>query len=122
MSGFQFLLDENVDPALQRALARQEPNIIVWHIGDPGAPPRGTLDPGILVWCEGNGFSLVTNNRVSMPNHLRDHLMAGHRIPGIFTLDEEMTIGATVEELVLLWAAAHPEEYADQINFLPITY
>jgi len=121
MTRFQFLLDEHVGARFQKALLRQQPEMVVWRLGDPGAPPRGTLDPEILFWCERDGFSLVTNNRASMPVHLRDHLAAGHHVPGIFTLNDDMSMGETVEELIVLWIAADPEEYADQLHYLPVS-
>jgi hypothetical protein len=121
MNQFQFLLDEHVGARLQRALLRRQREMVVWRIGDAGAPPRGSLDPQILLWCERNDFALVTNNRASMPIHLSEHLAAGHHVPGIFTLNDDMSIGETVEELLLLWTAANPQEYADQLNYLPVS-
>ncbi|MBI4672142.1 MAG: DUF5615 family PIN-like protein [Chloroflexi bacterium] len=113
-------MDEHVGKSLSKGLRARYPEIVVWRIGDPTAPPIGTLDPEILIWCEARGFSLVTNNRDSMPDHLRDHLAAGRHIPGIFTISPSMSIGETIEELALIWGAALPDEYADQINYLPL--
>jgi uncharacterized protein DUF5615 len=121
MSEIKYLLDEHVNPRLRKALKQLAPDIVVWRIGDPGTPHLGTLDPEILLWCEDCSFSLVTNNRVSMPVHLQDHLDAGHHVPGIFTLNLNMTIGETAEELVLIWGASEAEEYIDQINYLPLS-
>ncbi len=120
MTSQQFLLDENVNPRLRKALKRRSPDMVVWQVGDVGTPPKGTLDPDILQWCEKNGFSLVTNNRASMPVHLQEHLLAGHSMFGIFILHDKMSMGDTVEELTLIWEAATLEEYANLINFLPI--
>ena len=86
MSEIRYLLDENVNPILRSALLRENPNLIVWQIGLPGAPAFGTLDPEILIWCEDNEFVLVTNNRKSMPVHLKDHLKENRRATGIFIL------------------------------------
>lgn len=83
----QYLLDENIGESLRKGLHAQYPDIVVWRIGDPAAPPIGTPDPDILLWCEANGFTLVTNNRGSMPGHLRVHLEAGRHFPGMFTLN-----------------------------------
>jgi len=33
-----------------------------------------------------------------------------------------MSIGETIEELVLIWAATDPDEYQDRITFLPVNY
>lgn len=83
MMSLQYLLDENVDPLYGTQLLRSAPELRVWAVGDPSAPPKGTLDPEILLWCEEWDFTLVTNNRHSMPLHLADHLAAGRHIPGI---------------------------------------
>ena len=83
MSRLRYLLDENVASLFRIELVRREPAVVVWKIGDPGLPPRGTLDPEILRWCEEQDFLLVTNNRKSMPEHLAAHLDAGRHVPGI---------------------------------------
>jgi hypothetical protein len=112
----KYLLDENVGESLRLGLHRRYPDMVVWHIGDPTAPPIGTLDPDILLWCEANDFTLVTNNRGSMP----DHLAAGHHFPGMFTMNPKMSLGDTIEELALVWGASKPDEYADNIIYLPL--
>jgi hypothetical protein len=121
MKSICYLLDENVDPQLRAAMHRQHSEMVIWIIGDPGAPVRGTLDPQVLMWCEANDFSLVTNNRTSMPRHLHDHLDAGRHVPGIFTLSPDMPFGETVDELILIWEVSDPADYLDQIIYLPVT-
>jgi hypothetical protein len=120
MSIIKFLLDENVDPRLLKALRRRAPEMVVWPIGAPGTPALQTLDPEILIWCETHGFSLVTNNRTSMPVHLQDHLAAARHVPGIFILNPNMPMGQTVDELVLIWGASEPDEYYDLLHHLPL--
>ena len=65
-------MDENVNPIYKAQLLKDFADLTVWAVGDAGCPTKGTLDPEILVWCEANGFILVTNNRVSMLVHLSD--------------------------------------------------
>jgi len=121
MSPIKYLLDENVDRAIRAGLHRHWPDMVVWIIGDPDAPQRGTHDPDILLWCEANNFTLVTNNRASMPDHLRSHIAAGRHIPGIFILNPSMTVGETIDELALIWGASEADEYIDLLRFLPIS-
>jgi hypothetical protein len=121
MSAIHYLLDENVDPLYRRALLHREPALIVWRVGDVGAPGLHALDPQILVWCEDNSFILVTNNRHSMQTHINAHLVRGGHVPGILVLNHDMTVGETVDELVLIWSASHLEEYQDRIVYLPIS-
>jgi hypothetical protein len=116
-----YLLDENVDLSCRTQLLRHQPELIVWAIGDPGAPARETPDPEILCWCEEHRFVLVTNNRRSMPRHLADHLAQGRHVPGIFVLNPEMGIGETIDELVLIAGASFNDEYQDRISYLPLT-
>ena len=121
MSSVRYLLDEHIDPRLRTQLIRQAPDPVVWIIGDPGAPKRGTLDADILLWCEANGFTLVTSNRRSMPVHLQAHLAAGRHVPGILVLPPDMTMGTVLEQLLLIWGASESEEYQDLLLYLPLT-
>ncbi len=116
----QYLFDEHVPRALAEALRRWDPELVVWSIGEPGVPPRGTADPDILIWCETHGFVLVTDNRKSMPGHLAAHVGAGRHVLGIFILSHKLGMGDTVAEL---WVAAYASlegEYRDQIRHLPL--
>ncbi len=121
MSTIRYLLDENVDDLYQVQLLKREPTMVVVKVGVPGAPHKGTLDPAVLDYCERNSLILVTKNRRSMPSHLQEHLAQGRHVPGIFVMDPAMTIGETIEELLLIWAASDEEEYHDQLFFFPIT-
>ncbi|MDI6768460.1 MAG: DUF5615 family PIN-like protein [Anaerolineales bacterium] len=121
MSAIRFLLDENVDPLYRSELLRHEPSLIVWRVGDISAPPDSTLDPDILVWCEERSFLLVTNNRKSMPPHLKNHLAQGRHVPGILVMNPKMSVGEMIEELLLIWGASEEKEYHDHISFLPVS-
>lgn len=105
----------------RRAVRRAAPQITVWCVGDAGAPALGAKDPEILRWCEAYNFILVTDNRRSMPVHLRDHLAAGGHIAGIFVLRPDLTMGAIVDELSLIREASLPDEYRDRICYLPLS-
>lgn len=122
MSARKYLLDEHVSPRLQKALQRHSPDMVVWRIGDPGAPLLHSPDPEILIWCEEHSFSLVTNNRASMPVHLREHLAIGRHIPAIFILNPNLDMGQTIDELILISVASESDEYADQLNYLPLSW
>lgn len=48
----RFLLDEHVNPAIQRQLHRLSREIEVRCIGEPDAPAKGTSDADVLIWAE----------------------------------------------------------------------
>lgn len=116
----KLLLDENVNLLYQTQFLQRNPELVMWAIGTPGAPPKSTLDPEILCWCEENNFLLVTNNRKSMPVHLADHIAEGRHVPGILILSANLSIGETLDELTLIARAAFDDEYQDQIVNLPL--
>jgi hypothetical protein len=116
-----FLLDEHFPPWWRRALLRLAPTLTIWRVGDHGVPPRGTLDPQILEWCEQHDFLLITKNRRSMPIHLADHLSAGRHVPGILLMPRIMTMHELVSDLLLVEGASFPDDYRDKIVPLPLT-
>jgi len=56
-----------------------------------------------------------------MPIHLKDHAAQNRHIPGIITLNPDMSIGETIEELILIAEAILEGEYQDRIVYLPVT-
>jgi hypothetical protein len=116
----QYLLDENLPPLYREQLLRLQADLTVWMVGDPGVPPKSTLDPEILIRCEQNQFILVTNNRTSMPVHLAEHLSQKCHIPGIFVLRPKATIKAILEDLVLIAQVGIPQDYQDRITHIPL--
>ena len=115
-----FLLDEHVPKAIARGLYYREAEVQVFIMSGPGAPPIGTPDPDLLRWIEDHNCFLVTNNRSSMPTHLRDHLAAGRHVAGILVVPRRLSLGDVIDDLHLIWAASRPDEYQDQMVFLPL--
>ena len=106
----QYLIDENISPVYPKQIRCREPSIIIKVVGEPETPPKGTLDPEILDWCEENNFVLITNNRTSMPVHLSDHLAKNRHVPGIFILNPNLSVGENLEELILAALASEVDE------------
>ena len=115
----RFLLDENVELAVQRQLRRRSLTIEVLAVGDLGAPPLRSADPAILQWVESSGHILVTWDRRTMPGHIADHYNAGGGLPGVLLIRHGATLGEIVESLYLIWSAAEGEEYQDIIQYIP---
>jgi hypothetical protein len=121
MSEICLLLDEHVPLVIQMQLTRMMEGLRVYAIGDHFAPQRGASDPEILLWLETHDCLLVTNNRSTMPVHLRQHLAAGHHVPGIIQLPKRLrATGKILADLVLLCSASKPGEFMDQIVYLPL--
>jgi hypothetical protein len=120
MTEIRLLLDENVDPLYRAELLKREPALVVWIVGDPGAPAKGTPDTEILRWCEDQAFLLVTNNRKTMPRHLKEHLANGSHVPGIIELGADISFSETVDELLLICLASQLDDHQDLIIYVPL--
>jgi hypothetical protein len=118
---FSFLLDEQLPKWWRRKLIRRQPHLSIWRVGQPPSPALGSPDPIVLEWCETHNAFLVTNNRKSMPGHLADHMTRGRHVPGIFVVDPAWDIAELAEELSLIEGASFPDEFRDQIQYLPLT-
>ena len=119
MSKPRFLFDECTDPDLIAALRRREPTIDIIRVNDPGAPPSGTLDPDLLLAAEALGRVLVTNDKRTMPGHLRSHYQAGHHTAGVIMLRQRFPMGRYVQEILDEWTNTTADEWIDRIVVLP---
>ena len=95
---------EHIAPLYRTQLLRQATDLVVRMIGDPDAPPKGTLDPEILIWCD-----------------LADHLAEGRHIPGIFIIDPSKNIGEILTELIIIASASFINEYQYRFEYLPLS-
>jgi hypothetical protein len=74
----------------------------------------------ILRWCETNNFVLVTNNRKTMAGELTKHVAQGGHVPGIFMVNPGANVREVAEDLSLIEGASFPNEFQDQIRYLPL--
>lgn len=120
MTTIGFLLDEHIPLVIRERLKQSVPVMRVFVIGDDDAPSKGTPDSDLLTWIAMHNCLLVTNNRSTMPVHLREHLADGLHIPGIAQLPRRMNVGAILNDLLLIWELGQPDEFRDQIIYLPL--
>jgi hypothetical protein len=120
MSTVRFLVDEPVAAALAKATRQREPAIDLLAVDEPNAPPKGTKDPELLVWCEAHRFLLVTIDRNTMPIHIDVHLKGGHHTWGVLQMRDGFAIPRYVDDLLLIWSASTAEEWFDKDDWLPL--
>jgi hypothetical protein len=118
-----FVLDEHLRGPLWQAIQRHNQSgglpIDAVRVGDSADLPLGTRDPEILQWAERHGRILVSLDRHTMPNHLKNHLLLGRHSPGVLLVDASCTMSAIVSALELAAHAGNPIDYADQTSYVP---
>jgi hypothetical protein len=120
LSRIRYLLDEDTPHTIRDQLLRRQPTMDVLAVGDDVAPAFGTPDPVVLRWIEHEGYILVSRNRRTLSQHLREHLQAGGHVPGIILPRRQSSFREILDDLILIWEAGHPEEYRDRIQYLPL--
>jgi len=118
-----YLLDENLPSSLWRAIRRR--NIVAQHpldavrVGEPDDLPFRSDDEALLRWAESADRILVTLDKNTMPGHLSSHLASGRHCPGVFMLRPGCSIPMVIDFLELASEASTPDEWCDQIAFVP---
>lgn len=119
----RFLLDEHLRGGLWRAILRHNTRspfpLHAVRVGDPPDLPSGTDDPIILHWAEREGRILLSRDEDTMPGFFHQHLQAGHHSPGLFLLDASAGYGALLSFLEVAAYAGHPDDFSDQIWYIP---
>ena len=117
------LLDEHwrgpLWTAIQRHNLSSELLLDVVRVGDRADLPLGMLDGDLLLWAERETRLLVTEDKRTMPQHLAEHLAAGHHSPGVFVVRMGFSRTEILEALVLVAHAGNPSDYADVVTILP---
>ncbi|MHB1422310.1 MAG: DUF5615 family PIN-like protein [Gemmataceae bacterium] len=119
MSAVCYLCDENVPEQLMDALIKREPAIEISIVGQEMTPPKGTLDPEVLLFAEKANLGLIALDKKSMAGHVDKHLASGHHTWGVFNLRRDFPILRYVENLILIWPASDAEYWRDRMEWLP---
>ena len=118
-----YLIDEHLRGAFREALFREGVSkgfvLDLLQVGDEGAPPTGTQDPDLLVWCNQVDRIMVSYDRNTMPEHFAALLATGGTSSGLFLIRPGVQWQDILAELVLRAVASLPDEYREQIIYIP---
>ena len=79
-----------------------------------------TPDPDILEWAATEGRILLTHDRDTMPFFAYDRIGTGLEMPGVFLVNDLMTIGQAIDEILLAVDCFTPEECENFVRFFPL--
>lgn len=121
MSLCRFLVDECVPSALTRGLRRRLPDVSVLQVGDPESPAKGASDPDLLAFCEDQRRLLITADRSTMADHVRQHLGEGRHTWGVLMIGPNASLGQILDDLCLVYEATDDTEWVDVLYYLPLS-
>ena len=113
----RFQADADLRQVLVAAVRRREPAIDFQTANE--ARLAGLEDPAVLSLSARERRILVTHDWKTMPGHFARFIASGTS-PGVLIAPQSLSLGETVEELLLIWALTEPKEWADRICRLPL--
>ncbi|SRR6266851_8709070 len=99
-------------------LRRRQPALDLVRVQDVGLGP--TPDAVILEWAAQQGRVVVSVDKKTLAVDAWDRVAHGLPMPGVAILRILLTIGQAVNELELIALAGSPDDFRDQVIYLPI--
>jgi hypothetical protein len=109
--------DADVHGEILRGLLRREPDLDL--LRSPDVLPDGTADPDVLAWAAAENRVLLTNDRNTMIGFAIERLTAGDPLPGVIVTNNRQSIGAAIDDILLIAECMPEDEIRDQIVYLP---
>lgn len=110
--------DEDFNNDIVRGLRRRMPSIDLVRVQDAGL--RSADDPTVLLWAAQSGRVLLTHDVTTMTAHAYDRIRLGLSMPGVFEVSRKMSIGAAIEEILLIAECSLEGEWEGQVRYLPL--
>jgi len=110
--------DADVHGEIIRGLRRPLPEIDLARAQD--ALPVGVPDSAVLDWTTSENWVLITNDRNTMVGTLYERALSGEALIGIIVTTNEQSIGAAIDDILLIAEYMPEEEIRNQVVvFLP---
>jgi predicted nuclease of predicted toxin-antitoxin system len=104
----RFLADACLTHHIVSGCLRREPAMDFKSAGS--ARLQGKSDAEVLAFAAQDGRILVTSDIRTMPRHFSAFLQEGKHSPGVILIPQAVPNAAAIEALILVWAAAEPDE------------
>ena len=114
----RFLADENFNGKLLVALRARLIELDVIRVQDTDR--IGVPDPELLQWAATQQRILLTHDVLTLAGNAFNRVRGGLPMPGIIEVRITQSIGATIDELILLIEASRPEEFENQVRYIPL--
>lgn len=113
----RFQADADLNQIVVAATARREPGVDFRTALAAGL--ANLNDQEVLAAAAREGRLLVSHDQRTMPRHFAQFI-ASQTSPGLLVVPQHLSVGAVVEDLLLVWLATEAEEWLNRICFLPL--
>ncbi|MDX1967806.1 MAG: DUF5615 family PIN-like protein [Planctomycetaceae bacterium] len=111
--------DADVRGDVVRGLRRRQPAVDLVRVQD--ALPDGAPDSEVLAWAVAAGRVLITNDRNTMVDCVREFTATGPAVPGLIVTTIQQSVGSTIDDIHLIAEFMSEEEVRTRVViFLPL--
>lgn len=114
----KLLADENLDGDIIRGLFRHRPGIDLVRVQDIGL--SGADDPTVLEWAATESRIVITHDIRTMPVFAYARVRQAIPMPGIFIVNQSLSVRAALENILVLVDASATGEWEHQVVYLPL--
>jgi predicted nuclease of predicted toxin-antitoxin system len=114
----RLLSDENFNGDIVRGLMLRCPALDLSRVQDVGL--EEVDDPTILAWAAANNRILLTHDRATMPDFAYARVITGQPMPGVFVVNDRISIRQAIDELLLIEACSEQAEWSSLVIYLPL--
>ena len=105
--------DENFNARILAGLIRRLATVSALTVEQAGL--RRADDPQVLEWASREGRVLLSHDAATMPRFAYERVDAGLPTPGLILVPDRMSIGAALDDLLLIVQVMDPEEMRDRV-------
>jgi predicted nuclease of predicted toxin-antitoxin system len=114
----KLLADEDFNNHILRGLLRRFPELDVVRVQDVGL--IGRHDREVLEWATNENRLVLTHDYSTMIRYAYERLENGEKLSGVVVLRQLLPIGEAIEELSIFIEYSLPEEWINQVVFMPL--
>jgi hypothetical protein len=118
MAELRFLADENFNELVLNGLLRRVAPLDV--VSARAAGLSGSDDEQLLEWAAEQNRIVLTHDIRTLVKYAWARVEALQAMPGIVAVPQRLLLSRAIDELELLVTVGLPEDFAQQVRFLPL--
>lgn len=114
----KLLSDEDFNGRIVRGLLRRLTSIDLVRVQDVGL--IGKPDTEVLAWAAVENRLILTHDFATMIDYAYNRIAENLPMPGVIAVPQDLAIGETIDEILLLIECSDENEWENQVVFIPL--
>lgn len=114
----RFAADENFDGNVYRQLRKRLPDLDIVRVQDTSM--YQSQDPILLEWAAEENRIILTHDVRTLVGYAYERIKNGLFMPGVILVSDFTDVGKAVSQLEMLIATGYPDDFLNQVIFVPL--